>query len=180
MLVLVLLLLLLPSWAPAQAIRNFTDDDYQKTLRNDSRVLFYSFSPSMPLSLEGLKEVRRAAHALHATLVVLADPAASPTEILSVGDLQIRYQKSTSLRNQGIQLHYPSLVVSNNHRVAGPPIAGYKSHAGYVTLVSDLLKLPWKEEFQLSEQIVLPRQIERLFQAGLRYGIHRQTQMTCS
>ena len=82
--VLVLLLLLLSSWAPAQAIRNFTDDDYQKTLRNDSRVLFYSFSPSMPLSLEGLKEVRPA-HALHATVVVLADPAAAPTDILRRG-----------------------------------------------------------------------------------------------
>ncbi len=77
-LLLVLALLLFSSWTTAQGIRNFTDDDYKKVLSKESRVLFYSFSPSMPLSVEGLKEVRRAAEALRATLVALADPAAKP------------------------------------------------------------------------------------------------------
>ena len=145
---LLVLALLFSSRTNAQGIRNFTDDDYKKVLGKESRVLFYSFSPSMPLSVEGLKEVRHAARALHATLVTLADPAANQSEILSLGDPEIRYQKSGRLRDQGIQLHYPSVVVSNNHKVVGPPIEGYKTHAGYVTLVSDLLKLSWKEEFQ--------------------------------
>jgi hypothetical protein len=162
-LLLVFALLLFSSRTPAQGIRNFTDDDLKKVLGKESRVLFYSFSPSMPLSVEGLKEVRRAAEALDATLVVLADPAAHPSEILSLGDPEIRYQKSGRLRDQGIQLHYPSVVVSNNHKVVGPPIEGYKTHAGYVTLVSDLLKLSWKEEFQLSEQVDLPRRMNPFF-----------------
>ena len=100
---------------------------------------------------------------MHATLVKLADPAANPSEVLSLGDPEIRYQKSGRLRDQGIQLHYPSVVVSNNHKLVGPPIEGYKTHAGYVTLVSDLLKLSWKEEFQLSEQVDLPRRMTPFF-----------------
>jgi hypothetical protein len=62
--ILFLAILLLPSSSLAQTVRGFTDEDYQKALRSESRVLFYSFSPSMPLSIDGLKEVRLAAEAL--------------------------------------------------------------------------------------------------------------------
>lgn len=159
----VAILLLRTAQPSAQIVRNFTDDDYQKVLREEPRVLFYSVSPAMPLSVEGLKEVRRAAEALHATLVMVADPAASTSQIESFGDSGIRYQKSGRLRNQGIELHYPSLIVADNHKVSGPPIAGYKTYPGYVTLVSNLLKLPWTEGFELSDQVALPRPMAAFF-----------------
>jgi hypothetical protein len=160
---LIAMLALVTGLSPFEGIQSFIDEDYQTVLRTQPRVLFYSFSPSMPLSVEGLKEVRLAADALRATLVVLADPAATETEIVALGDPGIRYQKSTILRNQGIQLHYPSILVSNNHKIEGAPIAGFKTHSGYVTLVSDLLKLSWKEEFKVSRAPAVPRSMNAFF-----------------
>ena len=158
-----LVLALLPVLQLAQAIPNFTDQDYDHLIRSESRVLFYSVSPSMPLSVEGLKEIRAAATALQATLVPLADPAATASELLPLGEPQIRYQKSGHLRELGVQLHYPSVLVSNDHKVVGSPIAGFKTRSGYITLVSDLLKLPWKEQFQISREVALPRPMNAFF-----------------
>ena len=117
--------------------------------------MFYSFSPTMSLSVAGLSEIRNAAADLHARVVFLADPLATETELQSLAmpdEIRplVRYQKSRRLRDLGIQLHYPSGVVVGDHRVVGAPIPGFKSRTGYVTLVSDLLKLPWKETFRAS------------------------------
>jgi len=158
-----LALALLPALHLAQAIPDFTDQDYERLMRSESRVLFYSVSPSMPLSVEGLKEIRFAATALRATLVPLADPGSPASELQSLREPRVRYQKSRRLRDLGIQLHYPSVLVSNNHKVVGSPIAGFKTRAGYVTLVSDLLKLPWKEQFQISSEVELPRPMNAFF-----------------
>jgi hypothetical protein len=158
-----LVLALLPAFQLAQSVPSFTDQDYERLLRSQSRILFYSVSPSMPLSVEGLKEIRFAATALHATLVPLADPGAMPGELLSLGEPQIRYQKSSRLRDLGIQLHYPSVLVSNDYKVVGAPIAGFKTRSGYVTLLSDLLKLPWKEGFQIYGEVPLPLAMNAFF-----------------
>jgi hypothetical protein len=160
---LLLLLLLVPSLEFAQSVRSFTDQDFQKALRDESRVLFYSLSPGMPLSIEGLREVRLAAQDLRASVVVLADPNAEESKILSLADPQIRYQRSKRLRDLGIQLHYPSLLVSCDHKVVGAPIEGFKTRTGYVVIVSDLLKLHWKEEYQVSEPVTLPRPMHAFF-----------------
>ena len=151
-----LFLLLLPFTIVAQSIPAFSDSDYQEILRENSRVLFYSVSPSMPLSLEGLKEIRLAADDLHARLVVLVDPAATAKEIASIDSADPRLQRSSELRNRGLQLHYPSVLVASNHRLQDAPIAGFKSRTGYVALVSDLLRLRWQEEFQITSEISIP------------------------
>ena len=156
-------LALLPALTMAQEIGSFSDQDYERILKAESRVLFYSVSPSMPLSVEGMKEIRHAASALRATLIVLADPSADPKDISTLAEPQIRYQRSSRLRDQGIQLHYPSVIVSDDHRVAGPPIAGFKTRTGYVTLLSDLLKLKWTEEFQVAEHVALPLRMNPFF-----------------
>ena len=160
---LLFLFLLLPSLEFAQSVGSFTDQDYERALREESRVLFYSFSPEMPLSVEGIKEIRLAAQDLRAQLILLADPSAEESRILSLADPQIRYQRSNRLRDQGIQLHYPSLFVASNHKISGPPIEGFKSRTGYVSLVSDLLNLRWREEYLPSEPISLPRRMMAFF-----------------
>jgi hypothetical protein len=60
-------------------------------------------------------------------------------------------------------LHYPSLLVSSDHKLVTPLIQGYKSRAAYVALVSDLLHLPWKESFVFSGAIDLPRPMSHFF-----------------
>lgn len=162
---LVLALALIPSLGLAQGVRSFTDEDYRSVLRSQSRVLFYSFSPSMPLSVEGLKEIGLAAESLRATLVPLADPAAREADILSLRDSRIRYQKSGILRDRGLQLHYPSVMVANDHKLLGTPIRGFKTRTGYVTLVSDMLHLPWKEEFQVTGDATPPLSMTAFFKS---------------
>jgi hypothetical protein len=166
-----LVVALAPALQLAQGVPDFTDQDYARMMRTESRILFYSLSPSMPLSVEGLKEIRTAAGALRATLVPLADPGATASELLSLGEPQIRYQKSGRLRDLGLQLHYPSVLVSNNHNVVGSPIAGFKTRSAYVTFVSDLLKLPWKEEFQISGEVALPRPMNTFFKPVYGTGL---------
>ena len=158
-----LLFLMLAASMFAQNVGTFSDTDYQNILRSPLRVLFYSVSPAMPLSVAGLKEIRGAADDLHARLVVLADPAATAKEIESIGDMEIRWQKSKQLRDRGIQLHYPSVVVIDSQKVAGGAIGGFKSRESYVALISDLLKLQWKEEFRVTDKVPLPRQMNMFF-----------------
>lgn len=155
--------LLIPTLSFAQRIQNFTDDDFQIALKKTSRIIFYSFSTAMPLSIDGLKEVRSAAADLHAEVILLADPSSTEQDIRAVTGAPVRYQKSAKLRDIGMQLHYPSLVVANNHKVVGKRIEGFRSRDGYVTLISDLLKLSWKETFRLSAAVALPRPMNDFF-----------------
>src|SRR5688572_13392939 len=146
-------MLSLTSVLSAQTLPGFSDADYQRTLRENPRVLFYALSPSMPLSVDGLKEIRSAAEDLRARLVVLVDPAATAKDAASIDYPELRLQRSSELRNRGLQLHYPTVIVADNHRISGAPIAGFKSRQAYVALVSDQLKLRWKEEFQVVQEI---------------------------
>ena len=159
--------LMLAEWGLALP-KDFTDPDLEKALQQQSRVLFYSFSPGMQLSVSGLNEIRNAASDVRAQVVFLLDPLTTEAELVASSIpadilLQIQYQKSRRLRDLGIQLHYPSVVVSGNHRLVGAPIAGFKSREGYVTLVSDALKLSWKETFQVSKEVELPRPMGQQF-----------------
>jgi hypothetical protein len=155
--------LLISAVTVAQGIPDFTDKDFEASLRKESRVLYYSFSAGMPLSLDGLKEIQDAAVDLGVHVVLLADPSSSAEDLLSATRAPIQYQKSQKLREAGVQLHYPSLVVANNHRVVGNTIAGFKSRDAYVTLISDLLKLRTSEGFRLSKTVALPRPMNDFF-----------------
>src|SRR5262245_58344859 len=97
-LLLLLLLLVFPFLSLSQAIRDFTDNDYRDTLKSQPVVLFYSLSPSMQLSIDGINEIRTAAKAVKATLVLLADPHAKPEELASLSEHGVRFQKSLQLR----------------------------------------------------------------------------------
>jgi hypothetical protein len=158
-----LFFLLMPALNLAQGIPDFTDADYQNALKKESRVIFYSFSTAMTLSVDGLKEIRNAAADLHAEVILLADPTSTKEDIRAVTSAPIRYQKSSKLRDMGLQLHYPSLIVADNHKIAGNRIEGFKTRSGYVTLISDLLKLSWKETFRVSGNISLPRPMNDFF-----------------
>jgi hypothetical protein len=155
--------ILVPALSFAQGIQDFTDDDYQAALKKESRVIFYSFSTAMALSVDGLKEIRGAATDLHSQVILLADPSSTEQDIRAATGATVRYQKSGKLRDMGIQLHYPSLVIANNHRVVGNRIVGFKSRNGYVTLISDRLKLPWQETFRVSGTVSLPRPMNDFF-----------------
>ena len=156
-------LALMPLLVLGQGVRSFADEDYQNVLRSQSRVFFYTFSPSMPLSLNGLKEIHAAAESLGATLVPLADPAAREVEVLKVGDARIRYQRSQFLRDRGIQLHYPSVMVANGNKLVGARIAGFKTRGEYVTLISEMIDVPWKDALRLTREVALPRPMTAFF-----------------
>lgn len=161
--ILILFSLLMPALSFAQGIQDFTDDDYQSALNKESRVIFYTFSTAMTLSVDGLKEIRSAAADLRSQVILLADPTSPLEDLRAVTSAAIRYQKSAKLRDMGMQLHYPSILVANNHKIVGNRIEGFKSRDGYVTLISDLLKLPWKETFRVSASVALPRPMNDFF-----------------
>jgi hypothetical protein len=161
--IVILFSLLMPALGFAQGIQDFTDDDYQAALKKESRVIFYTFSTAMTLSVDGLKEIRSAAADLRSQVILLADPSSPEEDLRAVTSAPIRYQKSAKLRDMGMQLHYPSIVVANNQKIVGNRIEGFKSRDGYVTWISDMLKLPWKETFRLSATLALPRPMNDFF-----------------
>src|SRR5688500_7788324 len=96
--IVILFSFLVPALSFAQSIPDFTDDDYHVALKKESRVIFYSFSTALPLSVVGLKEIRSAAADLRSEVILLADPSATEQDIRAVTGAPIRYQMSGKLQ----------------------------------------------------------------------------------
>lgn len=165
--VLSILMLLVPP--QSGVIGDFTDSDLAEWVRTKPRVLFYSVTPAMPLSVEGIRDAQQAAEALRAEVVFLLDPSASGEAMMDaargagITGIPILYQKSAQLRDHGIQLHYPSMVLADAGKVAGPPIPGYKNAGAYAALIAERLGLSFKEAFQMRAAVPVPLAINAFF-----------------
>lgn len=107
-------------------------------VRSESRPsesLVYVWSPSMPLSLEGIPEIREAADRIGVTLSLI--PATAVIEGTSERPIETL---RASLVEAGATVHYPSLAVFVNGDVQGNAIVGYKQADAYVELLRGRLR----------------------------------------
>lgn len=124
----------------------FTDHDLE-TLLASSRAggLIYIWSPHMPYSVKGLREIRAVGERLDLTVTPLLDPQADAALSASVVDEEalpftaLRYLKSTKLFERGATLHFPTLLVFSHGRVSQQMLPGYTSPAVYEAFIKNQL-----------------------------------------
>ena len=99
-------------------------------------VVVYSWSPHMPLSVDGYREVARAADALGMALVPVLIPgsdrpfALREAERVGMPTEQVRTSRSIELAMRDAHVHAPSILVFGRGRIS-PVLPGYRGADGY-------------------------------------------------
>ncbi len=114
------------------------NDDAIQTILADSqksrsKVLIYSWSPHMVLSVKGADELRFIMPTLFDKVVYARDPKSN---LKIANKIQTEHQwspetlrklTSATLIEKGVRIHYPSYIFVKNGVVVSPAIPGYKS-----------------------------------------------------
>lgn len=116
----------------------FTDDDLRDALLRHQAggLVVYAWSPHMPLSVEGFREVAEAARRLGMTAVPVliahseADFARREAERAAIPLSGLREMDSVELIQRGVQLHAPSIIAFGYGRVSAL-LPGYRNADGY-------------------------------------------------
>lgn len=129
---------------------NFVDEDLatylEKSAETHSPGIIYTWSPHMPLSIEGLKEVRRASKKLGFQLLVLLDPNASPALARRVAkkngfpDSVLKKTRSAELVQRDVLYHYPSYTYFRDGKLLGMARPGYDEPKRLEAQVQEKLK----------------------------------------
>ncbi len=128
------------------AFGEFTDDDLRSLVSSStSAIVFYVWSPHMPLSLDGYREIAAACDALDLQLVPLlfgggdllfAERAASSAGIPRHG---LREIASIELILRDAQVHAPTVILFEGRRVS-PALPGYRNWEGYRSFIEAFLQ----------------------------------------
>ena len=105
----------------------------------------YVWSPAMPLSGTGIREIRLAARALRLHVGVLNASQLHERRVRSLAESDERSARRLADRRAdsfvavmigaGATVHYPAVLVFRAGRLAGPAILGYKTAAAYSALI---------------------------------------------
>lgn len=129
---------------PTPVPQSFTDDDLARLLRDQRCGLITVVSPRMPLSIGNLTNVTQVAAAHGLSLTVLIDPhSAEERDARALNAFvprgELRKNESRSLGLHGSLLHYPTLHIFIDGRLAPEVIYGAKSVESYESLLSQVL-----------------------------------------
>ncbi len=125
----------------------FTDDDLARAIKKHPNTLIYAWSPQMPLSIQGLKEIQAAAKKLKFNLITVLDPESNVSDAskalpksFSRSPASLRRFQSVELDFRHLKLHYPSVLVVSRGKFVGPMIPGLSSASDYVKFIRGQLK----------------------------------------
>jgi hypothetical protein len=115
----------------------FTDQALAGILKREKSGFVYIWSPAMPLSADGVDQVRAAAKELHVPLTVILDPRAN----MKSAEATVQKRKWPAeylLRNsseevlfRGMLEHFPTLLTYKDGKPLSPAIPGLKSAKYY-------------------------------------------------
>ena len=123
--------------------RPFTDADLRAGLGERATVV-YTWSPHMPLSVDGYREIAQASRALDARLIPVlfagGDRAFARSEAQRVGipDEGLREIASIELVFRDAHVHAPTILVFHAGRVS-PVLPGYRNADGYRRFLEEFL-----------------------------------------
>lgn len=122
----------------------FTDKDLLEILNTQRSTVVYAWSPHMPLSIDGVEEIERAAKQLSLDTVFVVDPHADKKRVEETiakhPNLRgSRLIVSDELLMRGFGQHYPSLIAIKAGKIHGRIIPGFKFHERYGELLRELL-----------------------------------------
>jgi hypothetical protein len=124
---------------------SFTDADLRRTLAAGAAGIIYSWSPHMPLSLDGLEIVRGVAAARGLALTVVLDPGADRGAAASAAAARqwpgstLRVADSVELTFRDLFVHAPAIQPYVAGRLVGSPWPGYHGAAEYTAFLDRVL-----------------------------------------
>jgi hypothetical protein len=115
----------------------FTDEALEAAIAHTRRGVIYAWSPHMPLSVLGLGYIHEAAKKLHADVITVLDPMAQARavrDLVSQGKVKreaTRRIASLDLLMRGMNVHYPSILVVRDGKIASHMLPGLESEKLY-------------------------------------------------
>lgn len=127
----VLSLLTSPSWGHLK----FTDDDLKHLVAKQRTGLIYLWSPFMPLSAQGRKEIGTVADELDVPVTTIIDPLADPAHTTDP------LMASHILMNFGMLDHYPAIAFyKSGHLIEDVLVLGYEPAKTLTPLLKTFLE----------------------------------------
>lgn len=117
----------------------FDDADLKALVGKGGNGVLYFVSPRMPLSVEGIHEIEKAARMHGLPVTYLLDPHGERD------GLKYPRNQSWDLYFRGTLLHYPSAIVYSGGKIIGPMIAGFKTAAAYEAALKEWLSHSWDD-----------------------------------
>jgi hypothetical protein len=122
--------------------KSFSDDHLRLIVQKAKRGIVYAWSPSMPLSFQGAKDIVKVGEKLGLQVFFALDPHAEEEtarrSLISIpgADLEaLRRIESYELFYRGVGVHYPAIIVFENGKIKGQSIPGVKRPDVYEELV---------------------------------------------
>jgi hypothetical protein len=120
-----------------QGIRIFSDEKIREKIATGKKGFIYTWSPAMPLSVDGVSEIKKAAEEMKVALIVILDKNANkktasvivrkngwPEDYLSTNT-------SLELRYRGAFNHFPSALVFKDSKISPKIIPGLRNATFY-------------------------------------------------
>lgn len=115
----------------------YTDAELFTDVKKNKWGAIYVWTPYMPLSAKGLKNIKRAVASKGGTLKVLLDPKASKEEArkwIAKGyatESDLNYASSVELLSRDLRLHFPVVYLYKNGFISNRSYIGYKEAPMY-------------------------------------------------
>jgi hypothetical protein len=134
------------SWnIPDRSQQWLIDEDVASIVYKNSHGVFYSWSPHMPLSVDGYKEIASAAANLDMSLTAVLSSHANVEYARDRGS-RVDMPEEGYMQNQSVELtmrdfnvHAPALLIYSDGKFAGPVIPGFRRAADYEALIARFL-----------------------------------------
>lgn len=123
------------------------DQQLVELINSKKAGLIYVWTPHKPISVDGLKQAKKAAEKLKLPLYSVVDPNSSAESVKQVvKDLKLSFENifyfnSFELQYRGMRLHYPSLIVFNQGQWASQVRRGYEDAAVYEEYLKSILEI---------------------------------------
>ena len=131
----------------ASASEPLTDEAVGVILERGSAGVFYAWSPHMPLSVDGLREILGAGEKLNVDVIPVLSPHANVKyardrlEDRGLPESLLRESRSTELIKRELFLHAPAILVFNDGKFVSPVLPGLRRADDYVELIGRFLDL---------------------------------------
>lgn len=120
----------------------FNDSDLESLINSNKAGLIYVWSLKMPLSMYGIKEIKKVSKKLNLPLTVIVDSLSNKRNLITLLDEKkvskkdIRINNSLELFKRNASIHYPVLFYYKNKKIIKNGFPGYENDKRYEDLIS--------------------------------------------
>lgn len=134
-----------------KALPSISNKTLADVIQTNKNGLIYLWSPHMPLSVQGLKEIRQAAKSMNLPLLVLCESTANfellahwieNKTISSSEIITLNYDRLDPIFQEKLTyVHFPTLFIYKKAKLLDNGIPGYENFPRYRSLIESVLKV---------------------------------------